>query len=143
MGDETHRFDLVEHTADVGIRAWGDTLEEMLENAAAAMFSLTADIDRLEERAEESVKAEADTPEDLLVGWLEELLYLAEAKRLALRRARVDMLEPGWRVRGRAFGCGLEECRSVLRGEIKGVTYHRLELAREGSGWRCQVIFDV
>jgi len=140
----TEAFEVVEHTADIGIRAWGDTLEEMLENAAAGMFSLIADTGIVKGKVEGTIEAAAGTLEELLVAWLEELLYSGETRGLVWKRAWVESLEPGWRLRGKAAGADIEECREALRGEIKGVTLHQLEVSREAGGrWACRVIFDV
>jgi len=138
----------LEHTADAGIRAFGGSLEEMFENAAEGMFRLLADTGALGEGIEVGLEVTAPSLPELLVEWLEELLYLSERRGLVWKKAKVvsleEGLEEGWSLRGTAWGAPLESSREALRGEIKGVTYHQLEVEKERGGrWGCRVIYDV
>ena len=76
------RFEIIEHTADIGIRARGHNLAELIENAAAGMFTIMADTDALKASEAVRVSAAAPSPDELLAAWLEELLYLSEAREV-------------------------------------------------------------
>lgn len=141
------RFEIVEHTADVGIRAGGHDLAELFTNAAAGMLAIMADPEVLEARGVPTVSirvsATAASPDELLVAWLEELLFQSESRELLFRRVEVEVAGEG-RVAGAAHGIPFADARDALRDEIKAVTYHLLEVREDpAAGWTCQVIFDV
>jgi len=78
-------FEILEHTADIGIVARGKNLAEVFAQAAKGMFSLITDLNTVEERVERRVKVEAPDIESLLVAWLNELVYLFDTKIWYLR----------------------------------------------------------
>lgn len=146
-------FELIEHTADVGIIAYGQTLAELFENAARGMFSIIADIDRVKPQRSISVHVEAPDCEMLLVKWLRELLYQHDACKLLFCDFKVEELPELSAVEypqtsqvtlhGVARGQPIGEADVELYGDIKAVTYHGLKVEREGGVWRAQIIFDV
>ncbi len=135
------RYEVLPHTADTGVIAYGSTLPELFENAGYAMFDLMFDLGSLRPQRDVPVVAVGDDPEGLLVDWLSELLRHAEEQGLAFCLFTVDRLEEGG-VQGAAGGApvgGLE-----LRGPpIKAVTYHQLAVVQIPDGWWARVIFDV
>src|SRR5256885_13017328 len=76
------RYEEIEHTADVGIRAYGSTLNELFANAAEGMFSLIADLDSVKPVGAVEVLLAAEDVETLLLRWLSELLYIHETQHL-------------------------------------------------------------
>lgn len=135
-------FEVIEHTADTGIRAFGKDVKEAFENAALGMFSLVADLDKVEEREEHEVEVQADNREDLLVEWLNELLYLLEVKRLLLRSFKVMEIDDH-HLKAKVFGEEIDEKKHELGVDIKAVTYHMLKVGKTDDTWEAQVIFDV
>lgn len=135
-------FEVIEHTADIGIRSFGDTEEEAFENAAAGMFSLVANMDDIRETREFPIEVEAEDSETLLVEWLNELLYIFESNRVLLKRFQVEELGEN-RLKGKAWGEPLDESRHELGTDIKAVTYHMLKVEKTGTGWEADVIFDI
>ena len=135
-------FETIEHTADVGIHAWGDSIEEAFEQAALGMFSLMADVSKCEEKGELAVFLESDDWNGLLVDWLSELLYAFDAERLFLCRFDVT-IEKGDRLklRARAFGERYDPEKHGMHMEIKAVTYHMLEVDPEKGD--VKVLFDI
>lgn len=135
------RYEVIPHTADAGIVAYGATPFELFENAAYGMFDLMFAVDALGGGPDRPVMAAGDTLEELLVGWLGELLFESETAGLAFRTFTVDRLEEGG-VQGAASGppfSGVE-----LRGApIKAVTYHDLAVVEVPDGWWARMIFDV
>lgn len=135
------RFQLIDHTADVGIAAFGESVAEAFAATAAGMFSIITDLDSIEEVLSQSISVEADDIEELLVSWLNELLFLFEVEGLLFRRFEVE-IEDG-RLRAVAFGQEIDPARHNIHTAIKAVTYHLLEVALEDGGWRTRVIFDI
>jgi SHS2 domain-containing protein len=135
------RYEVLDHTADTGLRAYGVTLYELFENAAWGMFDLMFSLDEFSPIRDVPVVATGDTHEELLFNWLSELLYHSEALDLAFCYFTVDRLEEGG-VQGSAGGVPI--ATAELRGPpIKAVTYHDLVVVQNPGTWWARVIFDV
>ncbi|MHB0914528.1 MAG: archease [Thermoleophilia bacterium] len=135
-------FETIEHSADIGIRAYGSTREEAFENAAVGMFSLIGDLGSVNPVDEYSITVEADDIETLLVEWLNELLYLYDSSSVLLSRFTVQELGETL-MRGTAFGETLDSARHHPETDIKAVTYHMLRLRRLNGAWSAEVVFDI
>ena len=135
-------FEVIEHTADTGIRAFGATAAEAFENAAAGMFSLLAEPETVDDRLEFPVKVEAEDRETLLVEWLNELLYIYESNGVLLKRFLVERLSDT-ALAGKAYGEAIATEKHELKTDIKAATYYQLRVARVDGGWVAEVVFDV
>lgn len=133
------RYEELDHTADVGIRAHGATLDELFAAAAAGMFSLVADLRKVRAVGEVEVRVKADDLEALMVRWLSELLFLHETQRLLLKE--FDVRIDGTSLAARARGETIDKKRHELKLNIKAVTYHRLRVDRKAG--LAEVIFDI
>ncbi len=133
------RFEELDHTADVGIRVYGATVEELFENAAAGMFSLVVDLDAVKPRGEMEVRVKAEDLEGLMVNWLQELLFLHETQHLLF--GEFDVAIDGLDLTGRARGEAIDKRRHELKLVVKAVTYHRLRIDPDKGV--AEVIFDI
>lgn len=133
------RFEEIEHTADVGIRAYGSTASELFEGAATGMFSLIANLDRVKPVGEEVLRLSADDLPGLLVAFLSELLFLHETQHLLFCRFEIHV--EGARLEARAWGETIDKGRHELKLALKAVTYHRLRVDPEQGV--AEVIFDA
>ena len=135
------RYEVLPHTADTGIIAYGVTLAEVFENAAFGMFDLMFDLSAVPTERSRPVMAAGDTPEELLVAWLGALLAESEIHGLAFASFTVDRLEEGG-AQGSAQGAPAAELE--LRGPpVKAVTFHDLAVVEVPNGWWARLIFDV
>lgn len=135
-------YEIIEHTADIGIRSFGATESEAFENAARGMFSLMGELDSVREVAEFSVSVDAEDRETLLVEWLNELIYIFESNGVLLKNFRVTDLGET-HLAGTATGEPLDTDRHQLKADIKAATYHMLKVKETAQGWETDVIFDV
>jgi SHS2 domain-containing protein len=133
------RYENLEHTADVMIRAYGSTLEECFENAAYGMMDQILDASSVRPKVEETFSVEGGSPEDLLYNYLSEVLFIFDAKRLALGIFHVKLHEG--RLECRASGERFDRERHSPKQEIKAVTYHMLQVNTEEPS--ITVLFDV
>lgn len=133
------RYEEIEHTADVGIRAYGRTLDELFANAAEGMFSLIADLPAVKPVGEIEVRLTADDIPTLLLRWLTELLYVHETERLLFSSS--DSKVVGTSIVGHARGEPIDKRRHELKLAIKAVTRHRLTVDPEKG--IAEVIFDI
>jgi SHS2 domain-containing protein len=135
------RFELVEHTADVGIRGWAPTLPELFRVMARGLFAVIVDPASVEPRNERRFHLEAGSPEDLLHEWLEELNSLHQ-----IRNELYGRFEPhlaGNRLEALVAGEPIDFLRHDLRVEVKAVTWHELRIERTIEGYEAFVLLDI
>lgn len=136
------KYELIEHTADIGIRVKGDNLKELFINAALAMFDIIAEKKKEQKNKSKRIKIrqKADNLEELFVNWLNELLSLSSVKELIFNDFKIGKLDEN-NLEAQAFGQDIQDYKVNV--EIKAATYHTLKLAQTESGWNAEVIFDV
>jgi len=134
-------FKLIEHTADVGIEAYGADISQAFANAARAMFSLIVEPDSVDEAEHRDIEVSAPDQEGLLVAWLNELIYLFDAENILFGRFDITHLSDT-ELRARAYGEPVDSLRHGLKTGIKAATYHMLEIDRS-NGTRVRVLFDI
>ncbi len=136
-------YEIVEHTADVGIRAAGRSLEELFAHMAQGMFSLIVEPGGIRSRQTVSVSARARDQQELLLAWLRELLYLFDTRHFIGNSFQVEELTPT-RIRAAVGGEKLDPARHTVLKEVKAVTYHAFSMEKRPDGrWVAQVIFDI
>lgn len=135
-------FEFFAVTADTGIRAWGPDLPSVFRQAARALWSLLVEPTSVERRQTVGVSVEAGDRDVLLVAWLNELLYLYEAKELigadCAIRSVTDMS-----LSAEVWGEAVDRARHTIVSHVKAVTYHQLHVGRTASGWEARVVVDV
>lgn len=133
------RYEQLEHTADALVRVSGKDLSERFANAAYAMFDQITDVTKVEPKGEVKIVLEADTREQLLVDFLQELLFLNDAEDLVFSKFEVET--DGKKLEALVWGEKFDEKRHPKRSVVKGVTYHRLEF--DDDKGTLTVLFDV
>ncbi len=136
------RYEQIEHTADIGVRVYGKSLKELFENAAFAMFDIIADLEGLKSSVSCDFDLKAPTREELLVTWLDELLFNFYTKWIIFSEFKIEELQEG-RIRAKAFGKHVGENRSRLKTEIKAATYHDLSIKESPEEYTVDIIFDI
>jgi SHS2 domain-containing protein len=136
------RFEILDHTADIGITVYGENLNSLFENAAEGFFHLITDLRKVRLRTERKIEIGGESLERLMVDWLSELLYLHDVENLLFKRFHVESLgEEG--LKARAKGEFFQEGVHVIKTGVKAVTYHQIEVRQEEGGWRARIIFDL
>lgn len=135
-------FEILDHTADVGLKVYGTTLKEVFENAAFGMFSLITDLKDVKSVLFDEVYVEAEDRESLLVEWLNELLYRFEVEYRIYKRFEILEWDEEYRLRARAYGEPLDLGRHEIKTQIKACSYHMLKVEHDVI-WTAQVIFDI
>ncbi|MFC2032353.1 archease [Chloroflexota bacterium] len=134
------RFRLIEHTADIGLVAYGKSLAEAFANAAYGLFSLIAEPNKVKEKESRKVTVQAQDAESLLFNWINELIYIFEVERLLFKS--FDITEfTGQSLEATCWGQKYDPSRHQLKTGVKSATYHMLKV--DGEKNRVQVIFDV
>ena len=136
------RYEQFSHTADIGVRVFGETLKELFENAAFAMFDILADLDGLKGEITQDFELTAPNHEELLISWLDELLYNFYAKNIIFYKFEVTELSEDV-IRAKASGRSVSENRNRLKTEIKAATYYNLKIIKKDDYYEVDIIFDV
>ena len=140
------RFEFLEHTADVYIRAHGKTMEEAYENAALAMFEVMTDTDKIAQMQEETLEVEAEDQYALLYNWLEALLVKFETENMLYSKFKITNLtemDENFKFKAKIWGEKFDAKKHPQRVGVKAATYHRMMIIREGDRVLLEFILDI
>ena len=134
------RFRLIEHTADIGLVAYGKSVAEAFANAAYGLFSIITEMKRVREVESRQAEVSAEDAEGLLFDWMNHLIYLFDVERLLFKRFDIGEFSER-NLRATCWGERYDPTRHQLKLGVKSATYHLLKVDEEKN--RVQVIFDV
>ena len=134
-------FEIVDHTADVGIIAYGADIKQAFVNAAKGLFSLITELDDVQEVLHRDVEVTATDKESLLVEWLNELIYQFDTENIIFKRFDITELS-NTQLKAKSYGEKVDRSRHRLKTGVKAATYHILRV-NKGDGCRVQVLFDI
>ena len=135
-------YRIIEHTADTGFEVQGETVEQVFEAAALAFFSIMWRIATPEKNEPVAISITGGDLEEILVNFLEEFLYLYDAKNLVCTAVNVETITAGSvqaSARLQAFAAGRDE--ELL--SVKAVTYHQLYLGKTNNSWTARIFLDI
>ena len=135
-------FEVIDHTADVGIIAYGAEIKQVFANAALALFSLITELENISEELKYDVEVVSEDRESLLVEWLNELIYLFDAEHVLLKRFDVQSLS-NTRLKATCYGEKIDPSRHKIKTGVKAATYHMLRIDKDNKGYKAQIIFDI
>ncbi len=139
--DTEKEFEIIDHTADIGIRAYGADIKQVFQRSAKALFSLITDLDKVAEVLYRDIELAAPDRESLLVAWLNELIYLFDAEQILFRRFDISRLD-GTGIKARIYGERVNKAKHELIRGVKAATYHMLKIEKS-NGYIAQVLFDI
>ena len=134
-------FEIINHTADVGIIAHGGDMNEAFANAAKALFSLITELDDVDETLHRDIELTAPDQESLLVEWLNEFIYLFDTENIIFKRFDITRLNSS-QLKARSYGERVDSSKHKLKTGVKAATYHMLKLDKN-DGCKIQVLFDI
>ena len=135
-------FEIIDHTADVGIIAYGADVEELFSNAALALFSLITEPESVEEKLHLDLEVSSEDRDGLLVDWLNELIYLFDAKHILFKRFDIENLTHN-QLKATCYGESFDPMKHEIKIGVKAATYHMLRLDKGAGGYKAQIIFDI
>ena len=133
------RYEVLDHTADLMIKGYGSTLEECYANLAYGMFDQTVDLRDVTPTETREVDVTGFDDEDALYSFLSELLFIEAYENIILKEFEVKI--DGLHITCTARGELLDHSKMRIRGEIKAVTFHMMDIDRETPS--VTVLFDV
>jgi len=135
-------FDIIDHAADMGITAYGKDIKQLFSNAALALFSLITDVRSIKEQLQHGVEINSENKDDLLVEWLNELIYLFDANHLLFNHFEIESLSNN-KLKATCYGEKFNPARHRIKIDVKAATYHMLKIVQDSEGYSAQVIFDI
>jgi SHS2 domain-containing protein len=130
--------------ADAAFLAEGETLEELLEVCARAVFEVMADTKTIKHKHKEEIELAGENPEELLFDWLAELIYLKDSKYMLFNRFDIEIQKKnGYGLKAVVWGEPADQKRHKVRVDVKAVTYHQLEVKQKKDKWMAKVILDT
>jgi len=134
--------ELVEHTADIGIRCWGSSVEELFVEAARALFEVMLGPTVATRDEALCLELHGYGFEELLVAWLNELLYRFEIENFLPGEIVFEQLE-AQRLRVRLKGERYDQQRWPIERQVKAATYHLLRIERPAGSWLATIYLDL
>ena len=140
------KFEFLEHTADVFIRAHGKTMEETYENAALAMFETMTDSAKINQAQEQTLEVEAEDQYALLYNWLEALLVKFETENVLYSKFQItDWQETAeiFKFKAKVWCEKFDPHKHPQKVGVKAITYHRMVIIREKDSVVLEFILDI
>jgi len=135
-------YEVFEHTADVGLHAYGSTLPELFIHAAQGMESLMVSPEQIDVQVSREIVVEGHDVVSLLIAWLNELVFLFDSEYLIFRQFEIESLTET-DLKGRTSGEPYDAQRHDLGSAIKAVTWHEAAVERTDVGYKARIIFDI
>jgi len=146
---QNKKYEIIEHTADTGLKVWGKNFNELLRNAACGMYHLICEKNVIEKKIQELVsiknfpKADFET---LLITFLNELLYKTAIKKLVFKDFKIVIKngsKKGFVINAFCFGERYSFKKHGRFLELKAATYHCLKVCKRNNLLYTKIFFDV
>jgi SHS2 domain-containing protein len=134
-------YEIIEHTADVGIKITGNSLTEIFWKAIHATADLLSGGIEIHPVIERGFSAEEENRETALVSILEEIIYFFEKELFLPSVCSVNIENDLYKINLKGNFVTAEDIKNGT--EIKAVTYHQLGIKEIGDEYQATVIFDV
>ena len=130
--------------ADIAYEAYGKDLNELFENAAYAIFELSAEIKTIDAKKKLEINMENEKIENLLYDFLSEILFLKDSKYMVFRKANVEIIQDKkYKLKAVIEGDTINPQKQKLENDIKAVTMHMFEVKKEKNNWKATVVVDI
>jgi SHS2 domain-containing protein len=136
------KYQLIDHTADFGIRVFGSDSRELFGNAAGALFDMLTETAAVTGNHSCRITVSGDDWSDLMINWLREVLYLWNGKERLVKSVQILSLSEK-KISANIYFDTYTPNRHIIKTEIKAVTYHQAYVKRTPFGWEAGIIFDV
>jgi SHS2 domain-containing protein len=135
-------FKILDMSGDAGLTAYGNTKEEAFINAATGMYSLITDPGSVLEKKAIHISVENQSPDSLLVSWLNELVFHFDAYGFIGKKIVVEHFSDN-KIKARISGEEFSPDRHEGNLLIKAATYHKLRIEKKDNQWEIDVVFDI
>lgn len=136
------QFEILDVAGDVGLRAFGQSKQEVFVHAALGMYSLITNTGVLKDQKTITVLVESHALDGLLVSWLNELIFHFDAYGFVGKNIEIINFSDN-RIEARLSGEEFDSARHEGKLLIKAATYHRLKIEKKDNVWESEIIFDI
>jgi SHS2 domain-containing protein len=136
------KYKVINHTADIAVVVYGEQLSDIYLNSAYALFDLITELDKVKAKGRKSFNIEGLDNEDLLVRWLNELIYCFSTEGWLPKEVKIIKLDAQY-LEAETRGENFNPIKHTLKNEIKAATYHDIKIEKRGSLYQVQIVFDV
>jgi SHS2 domain-containing protein len=128
------KFEFFDHTSDVGIRAFGQNINEAFENAGLAVFEIMTDTSHVDPKINKDIEVEGFDLENLLYRWIEALLFYYDTELLLFSRFSVNIDLKNIKLSAKVSGEKFDENKHERRTLVKAMTYNEMEIKQNTDG---------
>jgi SHS2 domain-containing protein len=136
------KYEQTDHTADIGLKIFGNSLPDLFANAAYALCDTLTDISKVSPVTKQTFCLQRDTTEELLVEWMGALLYTFETEDLLFSRFNIISINKN-SLSAEAEGEFFNSAVHAIKNEVKAVTYHKLKIEEKSGLWQAEVVLDI
>jgi SHS2 domain-containing protein len=140
--DNKKRYRITPHHSELAVKVFGSSQAELFQNSGWALFDVTTDIEKIEQKDCVPLEVEGTDLDDLLVNWVRELLYLYQGSGYLLKEFRITELGDKL-VKAEACGEKIDPDRHEIKKEIVAIAYDKSRMVKTGDQWIAQLIFEV
>ena len=135
-------YRLLEHTADMGIEARAESCPKVLEEIARGLTMMLFGDSPVSASVVTKIHLHEEDSVELMVAWLNEILYWCEQNNLVPVASRIDALEEGelWAT---LSGESFDQKRHHVERQVKAITYYQATLKETSGGWYARVYVDL
>lgn len=135
------KFEYFDVTADIGFKAYGESLNEAFENAGLAIFNIISDTSNIDAVKEISFKVRSEDEISLLYDYLEELLFYHEIEFMLFSEFHVE-IDDNLQLRATIKGESIDWDKHERKTEIKAITFHKMDVKKTDK-FELQAIVDL
>ena len=136
------KFEIFDHTADLGLQVTGTDLKELFQNASHAMMQIMLKQGTTKNSKPMKISVHGSDLSDLMVRWLGEILYLFEGENRLVTQTKIHKITPK-HLDAEIQTTPFSPAHHEILTEIKAVTYHQSEVIQQGGLWKARIIFDL
>ena len=140
-------YEFLDHEADIGIRAWGKSLEEAFAEGGRALFDIMVDVTKVEPKESVDIQCEGTDIPSLFVEWLNALLTQSDIKGLVFGDFKNITITPLaynlYKLQAKALGEKLDTEKHNVKVEAKAATYHGLKYEAKDGNHYLQCVVDI
>ncbi len=144
---EQKGFEYLDHTADLMIRAYGRSLEELLENCSKAFFNAISPgyLEKTEVKRCIKIEVEGDSLEELIFRWMSELVYSFDTEGLLGKEFKIEVKREGesYKAMGEICGEEFDPEKHEYALQVKAMTYNMLKVSEENGRYVAEFVMDV
>ncbi len=135
------KYEQIDISGDTGLRIRGKTIVELFENAGIGMYTLITDTSKIKKTAKKEITLSSDSSENLLVQWLNELIYQFDAHNFIGTAFFIELKD--YQLNAHVSGGLFDQKTNESRLLLKAATYNSLSVKKTASGWEAMVVFDI